>query len=84
MGEAANAMVLEIARQFAEAKVQGTIKVKGKDVDNSLPSLAGMDFEERMEFKKARPHRSKQLPHQQAQASCRKLRQPQACSAMRR
>jgi len=53
VGEAANAMVLEIARQFAEAKVEGTIKVNGKDVDNSLPSLAGMDFEERMAFKKA-------------------------------
>ena len=53
VGEAANAMVLEIARQFAEAKVEGTIKVNGKDVDNSLPSLAGMDFDERMAFKKA-------------------------------
>jgi Na+/H+-translocating membrane pyrophosphatase len=48
VGEAANAMVLEIARQFAEAKSLGTVNGK----ENSLPSLAGMDFETRMQFKK--------------------------------
>jgi len=49
VGEAANAMVLEIARQFAEAEEKG----EAMGIKNTLPNIAGMDFETRQKFKKA-------------------------------
>jgi len=49
VGEAANAMVLEIARQFAEAEEKG----EAMGIKNTLPNIAGMDFETRQKYKKA-------------------------------